>query len=88
MFETLKKIISFFGLFKKDSKKENTTEKPAKKVDPKVLIPIAVGSAIIVAGTAFLVYKLVLKKKAELEAKEALEAKDAEDDEFFEGEDA
>ena len=84
----LKKIISFFGLFKKGTKKETTTEKPAKKADPKVLIPIAVGSAVIVAGTAFLVYKLVLKKKAELEAKASEEASDAEDDDFFEGEDA
>lgn len=85
MLDILKKIVSFLDIFKKDDKK-STDEKPKAKVDPKVLIPVAVGAAVIVAGTAFLVYKLVLKKKAE--ALEAKDEKEAEDDDFFEGEDA
>ena len=85
MIEFLRKIVNFFDAFAPKKEPEKTSVATKKEVDPRIVIPIAVGATILVAGTAFVVFKYVTKKKQELEEKEAIE--ETEED-FFEGEDA
>ena len=72
--EFLKKFLTLFG-GKKEKAEIEAVDSGKKKINWAILIPAAIGGAIIVAGTAFLVYKLILKKKNadELEVKEIID---------------
>lgn len=76
MLETFGRFLVFLGQEKKQAKKNDK-----KHVNPAVLVPAIVGGTLVLAGTAFLVYKLVEKKR-----EQAIAEAQTPEDEFFEDE--